>query len=178
MAASMATKNPMSSEPALQGPPQETSFTSVFHDDAIVVFADGETKSSVISTLVQRLVVTGRLNPKCADEVTRQIQQRESLASNAIGRGFAFPHLRSHCVQEFVGAIGILPAGIPFDSMDGSPTKIVFLTLSPHACRRQHTELLSRLVSLLSNRATTVRMVEDHNAIRLHRNLCWLDGQT
>ncbi|TWU40132.1 PTS system mannose-specific EIIBCA component [Novipirellula aureliae] len=162
-----------SSDPAVE---PGLSFSNVFHADCIMVLGDGETKSSVIAQLVKRLAKNGRLCPSQDDFVAHRIKYRESLASTAFGRGLAFPHLRTPYVDDFIGAIGILPSGISFDSNDGAKTKLVFLTLSPYASRQHHTQLLSRLVSLLSNKAAAVRLLHNVNPTVFHRILCSFDS--
>jgi len=157
--------------------PSDRSFARVFHTDAIIVFGEDATKSTVITQLVDRLAKTARLCSEHTAEIIDRISSRERMASTAFGRGFAFPHLRTLHVQEFIGAIGIFPSGVAFDSNDGDQTKVVFLTLSPHADRGQHIELLSRLVSLLSNKAAIIQLTTSNNALSLYQSLCRLDSR-
>ncbi|TWU47021.1 PTS sugar transporter subunit IIA [Rubripirellula reticaptiva] len=155
----------------------DLSFASVFHADTVMVLGERETKLSVVAKLVQRLSNTGRLGVNQTNEIIHRITFRESLASTAFGRGLAFPHLRTPHVKNFIGSIAILPSGVPFDSNDGAETKLVFLTLSPYASREHHTQLLSRLVSLLSNKAAAVQLIKNENATAFHRTLCRFDAR-
>ena len=126
----------------------------------------------MIASLVERLVATGRLHGEHAPRIIDEICRREHLASTAFGHGLAFPDLRTPMVSGFMGAVGFQPSGIAFDSNDGKPTKLVFLTLSPCADRSDHDELLSRLVSLLSNKAKTIRLTTSDSIDDLHQTLC------
>ncbi len=162
-------------EPFVFATTPNLSFANVFHADAVLRFGEHETKSSVITQLVRRLADTGRMASKFTSEVIDKINNREHLASTAFGRGLAFPHLRTHHVQAFAGAIGILSRGLSFDSNDGDETKLAFLVLSPYNDREHHIELMSRLVSLLGNKADTVRLIQNDNPLSFHRTLCSLD---
>ncbi len=120
-------------------------------------------KSSVISLLIQSLVCEGRIDPAHAEEIIRGLIEHERHGTSAIGKGLAFPHLRTAEVKEFVGAIGVAPDGIDFGSLDHDPTKLVFLTLSPRDGREQHIQLLSRLVRLMQDKAVNMQL---HHRLR------------
>ena len=165
-------------EPRRSTTSPDFSFASVFHADSVIVIEGCESKPAVIKQLVEQLATTRRLGRHHTQEIIDRIIHRENLASTAFGRGFAFPHLRTRYVHDFIGAIGILPAGVSFNSSDGDQTKLVFLTLSPFVNRQQHSELLSRVVSLLGNKAATVRLIQIDNPIAFHRTLCSLDSRS
>jgi mannitol/fructose-specific phosphotransferase system IIA component (Ntr-type) len=73
------------------------------------------------------------------------------------------PHLRTEAVYRFVGAIGLAPNGVDFQSLDGAPTKLIFLLLGPYAEREQHFELMGRLSALMRDK-TTLMFLQGHRA--------------
>lgn len=159
---------------AAPGVEARLSMADVFHCDDVLRLEACHDKASAIRQLVDQLVQSHRLADRYASQVIAEIHQREGFASTAFGRGFAFPHLRTPFTQAFIGAIGMIPAGLCFDANDRQNTKLIFLILSPLNERREHTELLSRLVSLLGNTAVTLRMMQCDQASALHQTLCAL----
>lgn len=62
----------------------------------------------------------------------RDLVNRERKATTAFVPGFAVPHVRSLQVRRFVMGLVRTPApGIPFDSLDGEPTRFFVLLASP-----------------------------------------------
>jgi mannitol/fructose-specific phosphotransferase system IIA component (Ntr-type) len=131
---------------------------SVFRRNCIEVIRPATGKSQAISLLVQSLAREERLNREHAESIIRQLIERERHASSAIGNGLAFPHLRTRDVSHFVGAIGVAPEGFNFGAMDSQTTKLVFLILTPWEKREEHTDLLSRLVKLVKDKAVNLQM--------------------
>lgn len=87
--------------------------------------------------------------------------------------------LRTIEVQRFVGAIGVAPEGIHFESLDHEPTKIVFLTLSPLTSRRKHLNLLSRLVCFMRDKVMNMQMnhpIKPHEIYQYLRDLDYQSG--
>ncbi|HEX7880025.1 MAG TPA: PTS sugar transporter subunit IIA [Candidatus Eisenbacteria bacterium] len=59
------------------------------------------------------------------------LRQREQFGSTGIGRGVAVPHGRSLAIARLMVIVGRSTAGIDFDSMDGKPVHLIFLTVAP-----------------------------------------------
>lgn len=134
------------------------ALTDVFGSDCFVTIPASTDKASVIRRLVCLLVNNHRLEASRVEAITQDLIQRESYGTSAIGKGFAFPHLRTSEVQCFAGAIGVASQGLDFGSLDHEPTKLVFLTLSPIASREQHMNLLGRLVSLMRDKVISMQL--------------------
>ncbi len=58
-----------------------------------------------------------------------------------------------------VGAFGRHPAGVDFDSLDGSPTHLFFLLVAPEDSVGQHLKALARVSRLLKDRAFRERLL-------------------
>lgn len=154
---------PAAPRPTSVAPSIHIDFTSVFWPNCIEMIRPASGKSSVISLLVQSLVCEGRVDRGQAENIIHGLMERERHGTSAIGKGLAFPHLRTACVDQFVGAIGVAPEGINFGALDDEPTKLVFLTLSPRSGREQHIHLLSRLVCLMQDKAVNMQL---HHQLR------------
>jgi mannitol/fructose-specific phosphotransferase system IIA component (Ntr-type) len=125
---------------------------AVFHPRLVTYFGPGIDKERSVRRLVEALSRHGRLPAAAVEEVVAGILERETRGTTAMGKGLAFPHLRRAVVERSVGAIGISTTGIDFGALDGLPTRIVILVLSPLESRVEHFEILGRLARLLGDR--------------------------
>jgi mannitol/fructose-specific phosphotransferase system IIA component (Ntr-type) len=92
------------------------------------------------------------------NNVIDALMDRETLGTTGMGKGLAIPHLRTTAVTENVGAIGIAPEGIDFESLDGVPTRLVVLLLSPLKCREEHGVILRQIARLFHDRTLQYRI--------------------
>jgi mannitol/fructose-specific phosphotransferase system IIA component (Ntr-type) len=137
--------------PTVVDPEFDVCLQSVFPPNCIVHIPEGRDLRQVLGELVHTVVADGRV-PAChAREITEKLLDREEYGTTALGRGLAFPHLRTRCVESFVGAVGVAPLGIDLDSLDGLPTRLILLLLSPMEQRERHSEVMARLATLLSD---------------------------
>ena len=80
------------------------------------------------------------------------LEEREQLASTAIGQGVAVPHPQSSGMlglSDSAVAIGFPDAPVEFEAADGQPVVVVFVLLSVDATHHLH--LLAQLTRLLRN---------------------------
>ena len=62
----------------------------------------------------------------CDEQTIFQVLfEREVLASTGVGDGVAIPHGRHDRISQVRAAVGICRPGVPFDSIDGSPVRIL-----------------------------------------------------
>ena len=180
----IASRNPIngnacpsdSAEESIQG--GILTLSSIFDSNCIESIPPSTGKVDVIRRLVQLLVIHHRIDQECGEAVILQLIQRESYGSSAIGKGLAFPHVRTNEVSCFTGAIGVAPESVNFESLDHKPTKLIFLTLSPLASRRQHTVLFGRLLSLMRDKAMSMRLQNFMRPHDIHQYLRDLDHQS
>jgi mannitol/fructose-specific phosphotransferase system IIA component (Ntr-type) len=132
--------------------------SSVFSADCVLTIAGGTKKPAAIRRLVEQLAAGGKLLQPDIDPVVGAIIDRERLGTTGMGKGIAIPHHRTEAVADSVGAIGIAPDGIDFESVDGLPTRMVILLLSPLERRREHAELLGRIARLLCDQTLQYRV--------------------
>jgi len=57
--------------------------------------------------------------------------KREDLGTTAIGRGVAIPHCRTKGLKSPILLLGLSREGVPFEAVDGKPTHVFFLLVSP-----------------------------------------------
>jgi mannitol/fructose-specific phosphotransferase system IIA component (Ntr-type) len=127
---------------------------SVFSQICIEKIPRGATKEAVIQQLLRSLVNAGLLTQRQVPELVKTVMDRERSGTTALGKGLAMPHLRTEAVHRFVGAVGLAPEGINFNSIDGDPTRLVFLVLGPYEQRERHFELMGRLSAMMRDKTT------------------------
>jgi PTS system nitrogen regulatory IIA component len=114
--------------------------------DCVVAHMEATTKPAVLAELSQRLARTvPGVNPETLLHV---LEERELLASTAIGDGIAIPHGKLDSVGHLVGVLGRAVNGIEFESIDGKPTHLVFMLVAPASSTGVHLKALARLSRL------------------------------
>lgn len=103
----------------------------------------GATKTDVIAELVQVLARTGHVRDEAA--ALAAVLQREEAMSTGLRHGFACPHGRTTAVDDLVCAIGLKPGGLPFDSLDSEPARLVLLVLSPVGAVTPYMEFMASM---------------------------------
>ena len=147
----------------------------VFPPEAILVGLKDRTKPGAIAELVHRLVALGHIREDEEQAVAASILAREKLGTTALGNGIAFPHCRTSCTEKFVGAIGLEPAGVPFDAVDGEPVFSIFLLLAPLDGREQHYEVLGRIAAVGQDKSRRLQLRWFRTAEAVHHFLQELD---
>jgi len=125
----------------------------VFSPYCIEQIPNGMAKPAVLKQLLRSLAFAGLLKDTSVCDLAEALMERESHGTTALGKGLAIPHLRTDAVCRIVGAVGVAPEGVDFQSLDGAPTKVIFLVLWPTEQREQHFELMGRLSALLRDKS-------------------------
>ncbi len=99
--------------------------------EAIQAELQAPDKDGVIRELVDGLIATGQLKSDEKESIVQAIMKREELGSTGIGRGIAVPHTKHSSVDHLIGAVGVSPNGVDFQSLDGDAVQLFFLLISP-----------------------------------------------
>jgi mannitol/fructose-specific phosphotransferase system IIA component (Ntr-type) len=102
-----------------------------------------------IDELVQRLVLTTKIQPADRDAIVAVVKKRESSMSTGIGFGIGIPHASTDLIHEVVGALGRSKKGIEFDALDNQPVNLVVLFLVPQGQFQKHLHTLASIAKLL-----------------------------
>lgn len=108
----------------------------------------GGSKEAVIDELLACLQSAGRLSDVAA--ARQAVMQREESLSTGMQYGIAIPHGRTDAVASLVCAIGLKPEGVDFDSIDGKPSRIFVLALSPANVPSPHMQFMSMVAQSLN----------------------------
>lgn len=116
--------------------------------DAILPDLKADTKKGVIEEIISLLVAAGKFSGKTA--AVQAVLAREEKMSTGMQNGIAIPHGKTDAVDQLVAAVGIHRAGVNFESMDGKPSQIFILTLSPENRAGPHIQFLAEISRVLS----------------------------
>jgi PTS system nitrogen regulatory IIA component len=120
----------------------------VLHREAVVPDLKSRTKKEVLDELVAPVA---RLAGVDHDDLVRVLLERERLGSTGIGGGIGIPHGKLKGIQDLVIGFGLSRQGLDFESLDGQPTRIFFLLVTPENSTGLHLKLLARISRILKN---------------------------
>lgn len=131
--------------------------SSILDPGCIVLDVGTGSKHDVLARLAAPIL---ELRPDLdAPAVVAELDRREAESSTAIADGIAIPHARPP-VREAIAAFGRSTAGVAFDSLDGKPTRLLFLLLSPLDNPSLHVAWLAHIARVLSDAVTRSRLVD------------------
>lgn len=103
-------------------------------------------KEAVIRTLVWSLADAGKVTDR--EAVLEAVLERERSMSTGMQHGIAIPHGRAAASTELAVAVGLVPDGMEFGSLDGEPTQIIFLVVSPKENPGPHLQVLAGIAAI------------------------------
>lgn len=106
-------------------------------------------KWEAITTLVDLLVSQNRLKPEHREAVYDALVAREKVASTGMEHGVAIPHASVDGIEDALAALAISPPGVPFQSADGQPARIIILLVIPRNKVQKHIRTLAGIAKLL-----------------------------
>jgi len=109
----------------------------------IIMDLSADTKEGVICELIDALDAQHLLIDR--NQCTIDVLDRENVVSTCLQNGIALPHGRSEGVNRLVAAVGISKTGYCFDSLDGAPSKVFVLCISPKNADGPHIEFIASI---------------------------------
>ncbi|HMB71510.1 MAG TPA: PTS sugar transporter subunit IIA [bacterium] len=131
--------------------PTATDLLSFFDETRFIPSVRARTKSGVLKELAGVLADDEEI--RHADVLLEALEAREKLGSTGIGKEVAIPHSRTLSVPHLKALVARSKKGIPWDSPDGKPVKIIFLVVAPPQERtNRYLPLLGGLVSAMQKK--------------------------
>lgn len=114
-------------------------------------------KTEVLNHMVDLMAKGGNI----ADVETyrKGVFAREEEGTTGIGMGIAIPHCKSDAVKAPGLAAMTIKEGTDFESLDGTPAKIIFLIAAPNTSDNVHLQVLSKLSVMLMDENFTNSLV-------------------
>lgn len=78
-----------------------------------------------------------------------KLLKREELGTTAIGKGVAVPHCRAKGIKSPALLLGLSPDGVSFEAVDGRPSHVFFLLISPEENPGSGLRLLAEIAGLV-----------------------------
>lgn len=131
--------------------------SSILDPSCVVVDVGAGSRFDALARLAACI---GRVRPDLdAEALLVELERREQESSTAIADGIAIPHARPDCRDVVSAAIGVLPAGLDMGSLDGKPTTILVVLVSPASNPEQHGKWLGHIARVLSDADTRRRLL-------------------
>ena len=137
--------------------------------DAILPGLKADTKRGVIEEMVTRMAAAGKFTDRTA--VVQALLAREEKMSTGMQNGVAIPHGKTDAVTQLVAAVAIHHAGVKFAAMDGKPSHIFVITLSPENRTGPHIQFLAEISKVLSRSELRVKLLNATSADEIYNLL-------
>lgn len=125
--------------------------------ETISLHLHGADKGEIIEELVDLLVQAGKVRDR--KMALKAIVEREKKMSTGMQNGIAIPHGKSDTVDGLVAAIGVKKEGVDFEALDGKPSHIFVMTLSPINRTGPHIQFLAEISRLLNSPESRERVL-------------------
>ena len=129
-------------------------------------------KSGVLAELADLLVANGAIQAARRDAILAALIERETKMSTGMQSGVAIPHAKTPLVDHFISAVALSGRGVNFDSLDGQPTHIFVLTISPDTEIGGYIRFLADISRQLSSRAVREKLLEARTPEAMVAALC------
>jgi len=141
--------------------------TDILPEALVIPALKGKTKEEVLRELATAMAAQHQ--DIDAHRLVDVLWERERLGSTAIGDGIAIPHGKLPGLKTVLGAFGRHPQGVDFQSLDGKPTKLLFLLVAPEDSVGQHLKALARVSRLLKDPAFRNQLMSAPDQSELYR---------
>lgn len=116
-------------------------------------------KWELISSLHKALCARENLDAAMCAEIEKELIEREKLMSTGIGEQMAIPHAVVPHAEKFMTECAILPAGIDFESIDGTPANIVVMLVAPKSALGEHLKVMASIAKVFYAAETRRRVI-------------------
>ena len=114
-------------------------------------------KTDVLNQCVDLMAKSGKITD--VEKYRKGVFAREDEGTTGIGMGIAIPHCKSDAVKKAGLAAMVVKNGVDFESLDGTPAKIIFLIAAPNTEDNVHLQVLSKLSVMLMDEHFTNSLI-------------------
>lgn len=127
--------------------------SQVLTEKTVLLGFSAPDKWQAIRRLLDSLTAAGILKARDFKNVEEALVAREKLGgSTGIGDGVAFPHATISTVEAPMACFAVAPQGVPFESVDGRPARLILLLVMPKAGLPRHVRTLAGVAQVLGRR--------------------------
>ena len=117
----------------------------------------GNDKEEILAEMVDLLSASGHIRDK--EAVLKAVTDREKRMSTGMQNGIAIPHGKTDSVDCLVAALGIKREGIDFGALDGQPSTIFVMTVSPDSRTGPHIQFLAEVSRPLNDASVRAKIL-------------------
>lgn len=117
----------------------------------------GNDKEEILAEMVDLLAASGHIRDK--EAVLKAVTDREKRMSTGMQNGIAIPHGKTDSVDCLVAALGIKREGIDFGALDGQPSTIFVMTVSPDSRTGPHIQFLAEVSRPLNDASVRAKIL-------------------
>ncbi len=121
--------------------------TDILDKQCISLNEHPTSKKESIEILGNLMDKSGKLKDK--QDFLEKVFQREETMSTGLGEGIATPHAKADSVAAPGLAAITVPEGVDFKSLDGNPTRLIFMIAAPENADAEHLEIMSSLATMI-----------------------------
>jgi fructose PTS system EIIA component len=136
------------------------SLKELLREDCIRLDVPVASKDDLIRAMVQDLDKAGLVSD--APAVVQALLDRERVMSTRIGGGVGIPHAQSPAVRSLAVCLTRPVQGIPFESLDEKPVRLIFMIVGPEE-RGGFIRILARISRLLYSGELQERLLQAGN---------------
>ena len=118
----------------------------------------------------------GRYPQSLVPTVEQALVVREKSMTTGMEDGIAIPHAAIDGIDELIAVLGLNPFGIPFETLDGAPARIIIGLVIPRARKLAHIKTLAEIAKLLSRAEVRERLLRCTDAESAVRALAEVQG--
>lgn len=114
-------------------------------------------KTEALNQCIDLMAKSGKIAD--VEKYRKGVFAREDEGTTGIGMGIAIPHCKSDAVTKAGLAAMVVKDGVDFESLDGTPAKIIFLIAAPNTEDNVHLQVLSKLSVMLMDEQFTNSLI-------------------
>lgn len=114
-------------------------------------------KTEALNQCIDLMAKSGKIAD--VEKYRKGVFAREEEGTTGIGMGIAIPHCKSDAVTKAGLAAMVVKEGVDFESLDGTPAKIIFLIAAPNTEDNVHLQVLSKLSVMLMDEQFTNSLI-------------------
>ena len=114
-------------------------------------------KTEALNQCIDLMAKSGKIAD--VEKYRKGVFAREEEGTTGIGMGIAIPHCKSDAVTKAGLAARVVKDGVDFESLDGTPAKIIFLIAAPNTEDNVHLQVLSKLSVMLMDEQFTNSLI-------------------
>jgi PTS system nitrogen regulatory IIA component len=145
----------------------------LLEEENVIMELQSNTKEGIIEEMLDLLVRNGKVKDR--ESALKAILDRERKMSTGMQHGIAIPHGKTDSLTgvKLVTALGLKKTGVDFGALDGKPSTIFIMTLSPLNRTGPHIQFLAEMSQILndpSKREAILQAATAHEVMSLLSN--------